>query len=165
VDLDAARVRWRAESDKIGWEHETPLSAEAVEALEGARRERPCVGDTWLFPAPDDPSQPCSRHLFRDWWQRAEALAGVLHGAGLGWHSLRRKFATDLMGSPLKVLCAIGGWKDAQTVLTCYQRADEASMREALATRQRPLAGRGERPFRHRNLTPQIRFQRMRSPA
>ena len=34
---------------------------------------------------------------------------------------------------PLKDLCALGGWKSPQTVLTCYQRADSASMQQALA--------------------------------
>ena len=36
---------------------------------------------------------------------------------GRGWHSLRRKFASDLMDQPLKVLCELGGWKEAKTVL------------------------------------------------
>ena len=55
---------------------------------------------------------------------------------GRGWHSLRRKFATELKGEPLKDLCQLGGWKDPQTVLKCYQTADEESMREALSRRQ-----------------------------
>ena len=33
---------------------------------------------------------------------------------GRGWYSLRRKFASDLMDQPLKVLCELGGWKDGQ---------------------------------------------------
>ena len=56
---------------------------------------------------------------------------------GGGWHSLRRKFASDLMDQPLKVLCELGGWKTAKTVLQCYQRADEAQLREALESRRR----------------------------
>ena len=39
--------------------------------------------------------------------------------------------------TPLKDLCALGGWKDHQTLLTCYQRADEVTMRQALASRLR----------------------------
>jgi len=54
-----------------------------------------------------------------------------------GWHSLRRKFASDLMNQPLKVLCELGGWKTAQTVLQCYQRADEDQLRKALEDRRR----------------------------
>ena len=48
------------------------------------------------------------------------------------WHSLRRKFASDLMDLPLNVLCDLGGWKTAQTVLQCYQRPDEDRLRKAL---------------------------------
>jgi len=50
--------------------------------------------------------------------------------------SLRRKFATELKDEPLKDLCQLGGWKDPQTVLKCYQKADERRMRDALSYRQ-----------------------------
>ncbi len=33
-------------------------------------------------------------------------------------------------------LCYVGGWKEPQTVLKCYQRPDENTVREALAKRQ-----------------------------
>ncbi len=137
-DADRQRgvIRWRAENDKIGYEHETILTQEALAALEKARTERPAIGDAWLLPAPEDPEQPCSRHLMRDWWQRAEELAEVKHEPGLGWHALRRKFATELKQVPLKDLCQLGGWKEPQTVLKCYQKPDEATMREALASRR-----------------------------
>ncbi len=41
------------------------------------------------------------------------------------------------MDQPLKVLCELGGWKTAKTVLQCYQRADEAQLRRALESRRR----------------------------
>ena len=137
-DVDLARrcVRWRGENDKIGFEHETPLTAEAVAALEAARRVRPAVGDAWLFPAPGRQGGPMSRHRFRDWWERLAARAGLQDIPRLGWHALRRKFATELKHVPLKDLCYLGGWKNPQTVLMCYQKADEATMREALRTRR-----------------------------
>ncbi len=56
---------------------------------------------------------------------------------GWGWHSLMRKFATDLMDQPLKVFCDLGGWKTAKTVLRCYQQADEGQLRKALDARRR----------------------------
>ena len=40
------------------------------------------------------------------------------------------------MHEPLKVLCKLGGWKDAETVLNCYQRPDQDSLREALDRRK-----------------------------
>ena len=54
-----------------------------------------------------------------------------------GWHSLRRKFASDLMDQPLKVLCELGGWKNPQTVLICYQHANTGQLRKALDARRR----------------------------
>ena len=78
----------------------------------------------------------------RDWWERGERLAEITHEPGLGWHSLRRKFATELKHTPLKDLCYLGGWKEPQTVLKCYQRPDESTMREALEGRK-PLRALG----------------------
>ena len=73
----------------------------------------------------------------RDWWKRAEKAAGIPRRPGLGWHSLRRKFATDLQEVPLKVLCQLGGWKSYKTVLECYQHPDQGEMRRALEGRER----------------------------
>ncbi|MGD2070956.1 MAG: hypothetical protein PVI57_19965 [Gemmatimonadota bacterium] len=56
---------------------------------------------------------------------------------GRGWHSLRRRFASDLMHKPLKVPCELGGWKTERTVFECYQHADEEQLREALEDRRR----------------------------
>lgn len=72
IDFEKATVRWRAENDKIGFEHVTPLTPEAVAELRAARKNAPAIGDTWMFPAPKDPEVPVSRHLVRDWWQRLE---------------------------------------------------------------------------------------------
>jgi len=138
IDLTpgSACIRWRAELDKIRHEHETPLSELALKELQRARRERSTIGDGWLFPSPSETSEAVSRHLVRDWWQRLENAADLSREPGRGWHSLRRKFATELKHVPTKDLQALGGWKDHQTILTCYQRADEASMKEALRTRR-----------------------------
>ena len=136
VDLAARRVQWRAETDKIGFEHVTPLSAAAVAALEQWRREHPTVGAGWLLPAPGDLSQPCSVFLLGDWWRRAESLAGLPRVRGRGWHSLRRKFASELRHLPLRDLCDLGGWKEPQTVLKCYQQADEQSLAAGLRSRR-----------------------------
>ena len=69
-------------------------------------------------------------------WKKAEKFAELEPKRGRGWHSLRRKFASDLMNQPLKVLCELGGWKTAQTVLQCYQRVDEGQLRKALEERR-----------------------------
>ncbi len=138
VELQGAesRMKWRAENDKIHFEHTTPLTDAAVQELEAARRRRRAIGDGWVIPSPTDPREPVSRNLVRDWWERMQTLAKLPEEKGRGWHSLRRKFATELKHVPLKDLCYLGGWKDPQTILKCYQRADEATMQEALKSRR-----------------------------
>ncbi len=122
IDLEGGVIRWRAEHEKTGYEHCTPVTAEALAALEEAQRRNPGAGDTPVLPAATDASRCAGRSVVRYWWYRAEKLAGLEPKPGRGWHSLRRKFASDLMDQPLKVLCELGGWKTAKTVLQCYQR-------------------------------------------
>jgi integrase len=136
IDLKEKRIFWRAENDKIGMEHSPPLSEEAVKVLEQSRRKRESIGDGWLFPSPEDSSKPCSRHLLRDWWRRAEKLAAIPRTSRLGWHSLRRKFVNDMKAdTPMADLCYLGGWKSPLTVMTVYQQADQVTMRNALSNR------------------------------
>jgi site-specific recombinase XerD len=97
-------------------------------------------GDGWLFPSPTDDAEPIRRDLLRDWWQKIEKRSGIERIRGRGWHSLRRLFATQLQhGNPLKVVCALGGWRDHNTILKCYAQADEKSMRTALENRSRAV--------------------------
>ena len=138
IDMEARIIRWRAENEKTGYEHRTPVTAEVLAVLEEARMQNPRGGNSPVLPAPKDPSRCLDRSRVRVWWQKAEAVAGLEPKRGRGWHSLRRKFASDLMDQPLKVLCELGGWKTAQTVLQCYQRPDEDRLREALEARRSP---------------------------
>jgi hypothetical protein len=61
--------------------------------------------------------------------------AGIARVQGRGWHSLRRKFATELKAASLKDLCALGGWKNHNTILKCYQPPDPKAMWLALENR------------------------------
>ena len=137
IDNEAGVIRWRAEHEKTGFEHRTPVTAEALAVLEEARKENRRIGDAPVLPAPRDPARSIGYAVARYWWGRAERLAGLERKRGRGWHSLRRKFASDLMDQPLKVLCELGGWRTAQTVLQCYQRADEERLKKALDERPR----------------------------
>ena len=140
VDVEGGVIRWRAEHEKTGYEHRTPVTEAAQAVLKEAQRKNPGIGDAPLLPAPKDPARCASKWLLRDRWEKAQELAGLEPKRGRGWHSLRRKFASDLMDQPLKVLCELGGWKTAQTVLQCYQRADEGRLRKALEERQVALS-------------------------
>ena len=137
IDIEGRIIRWRGEHEKTGYEHRTPVTEEVVAVLGEARKHNPGIGNVPLLPAPKNPSVCMRRSLARDWWRKAEELAGLEPKQRRGWHSLRRKFASDLMNQPLKVLCELGGWKTAETVLQCYQRADEERLRKALDDRRR----------------------------
>ena len=146
-DLDTvqASIRWRPEHDKISLDHTVPISEQAAEALREARLRaaKNWEGkqwDGWIFPSPTDSEQPIRRDLLRDWWQRLEKAAGLPRVQRRGWHSLRRKFATDMKDTPLVDLCRLGGWKNPQTVLRCYMKPDEVTMRSALVKRAERLA-------------------------
>ena len=137
IDFEERTILWRAEHEKTGYEHRTPATAEALAALAEARRHNCASGDAPVLPSPRHPSACVSGPQVAVWWKSAERRAGLEPKRGRGWHSLRRKFATDLMGLPLKVLCDLGGWKEAQTVLRCYQHTDEVQLRTALDSRPR----------------------------
>ena len=79
-------------------------------------------------------SQPVRRELVRDWFEQAEKLAEVPHVRGRGFHSLRRKFATERRHYSLADLQHLGGWKDHQTILKCYQRPELDELRAAMQT-------------------------------
>ena len=140
IDLEGRSIRWRAEHEKSGYGHLTPATAEAIAALEEARKRYRGIGDAPVLPHTKDPSKCATTSMAAAWWRKAGKLAGLEPKRGRGWHSLRRKFASDMMDQPLKVLCELGGWKDAQTVLRCYQRADDDRLRKALDRRARPLS-------------------------
>ena len=138
IDFEGGAIRWRAEHEKTGFGHVTPATAEAIAALEEARTWNRGVGDAPVLPHTKDPSKCTTNAMAAGWWRKAVKLAGLEPKRGRGWHSLRRKFASDLMDQPLKVLCELGGWKDSKTVLRCYQRADDTRLRTALERRARP---------------------------
>jgi integrase len=135
VDLETGWVTWRAAEGNKGYEHSIPLSDAAAEALRAAHKAAARIGDGWVFPSPTEPEKPIRRDLLRDWWQKLEAKAGLERIRGRGWHSLRRKFATDLKHTPMPDLQSLGGWRDHNTILKCYQRPDETTMRSALEKR------------------------------
>ena len=140
IDFEGGAVRWRAEHEKTGYGHVTPVTADAMAILEEARQWNPGIGDTPVLPHTKDSSKCISASQAGMWWRKARKLSGLQPKRGRGWHSLRRKFASDLMDQPLKVLCDLGGWKSAQTVLRCYQRADQGRLRKALEHRTRALS-------------------------
>lgn len=135
VGFTAGALRWRAGNDKIRFEHVVPLDRAVLSMLQVLRRSAPVIGHAWIFPSPTDPSRPISRNLVRDWWKRLEKAAGIAHVKGRGWHSLRRRFATDLDHLPLKQLMELGGWRTPASVIR-YQKPTTEQLRASLRTRR-----------------------------
>jgi len=144
INFEGGMILWRAEHDKSDYGHVTPVTAEALSALSEAPGPVPLAGKAPLLPAPRNPVAAVGAARLHAWWQKAQILAGLDPMPGRGWHSLRRKFASDLMDQPLKVLCELGGWKTAKTVLQCYQRPDAGQLRKALEDRRRARDGNRE---------------------
>jgi integrase len=138
VDFETNRITWRTAHDKSRLEHITPLTMELRTVLQVERRNRFAIGDGWIFPNPKDPETPLPKHVAGDWMTRGLKSIGIKEGERYGYHSIRRQFATSMKTIPLADLCALGGWKDSQTVIRCYMQPDERTMREALENR-RPI--------------------------
>jgi integrase len=132
VDLEQRLIVWRAANDKAGIEHVTPLTDDAARVLSKARVQLATIGDGWVLPSPVKAGQPVSRHVLHKWLKKALETIRLGDTARIGYHCFRRKFASELMGLPLKELMALGGWRDPDTILTCYQQVDLESLRGAL---------------------------------
>ena len=50
IDMEGGVVRWRAEHEKSGYEHRTPVTAEALAVFQEARKRNPETGTLWCYP-------------------------------------------------------------------------------------------------------------------
>jgi integrase len=141
VDLQEGTIRWRAEHDKGGYEDVRPMSDAVREALREARKVQKAIGSAPVFPAPKDPTRACDRHLLDNWLRKAFAKAEVKQEPGGMWHTLRRKWATERKGYPVKDVAAAGGWRDERTILTSYQQSDAATVRQVVLHPTQRLVG------------------------
>jgi integrase len=97
IDLDQGTILWRAETDKIRFEHEPSATEEALRALDRARRQAKAIGDAWVLPSTEHSSLPSPRTTFNKWWQRAVKLAklpaarSAADGTRCGAYSPRRR--------------------------------------------------------------------------
>jgi integrase len=121
-------IRWPAATDKQGKESTIPIRAEVRRALERVLAERPGLGAAYLFPAPESPERPITKDRARAWLRAAEKLAGLPHTEWSGFHAFRRKWATERKHLPTVDVAAAGGWIGTDTLIRCYQQADEATM-------------------------------------
>lgn len=141
VDLQAGTIRWRAEFDKKGYEQVVPMSEAVSKALREARKAQAAIGGSPVFPSPQGPTTPCDRYLLDRWLRRAFAKAEVTPLNGGLWHSLRRKWATERKGYPVKDVAAAGGWRDEGTILKSYQQVDPETVKQVVLHPTRRLSG------------------------
>jgi integrase len=140
VDFAAGTIRWRAEHDKKGYEQVVPMSDAVKDALLDARRAQKTIGNAPVFPATKNPAVPCDRHLLDNWLRRCFPLAGVELEKGGLWHTLRRKWATERKGYPVKDVAAAGGWQDVETLLKSYLQTDPETVRRIVLNPTQRLA-------------------------
>lgn len=126
-------VRWRAEADKKGYESEIPMPPAWLDEMKRYRRQLHAVAG-WIFPGERKPERPMDRHPFDRWLAVAEAKAGLPKLQGGLWHPYRRMWATARKDLPLKDVAAAGGWRDIETLLTCYQQPDRETLLRVMQT-------------------------------
>ena len=127
-DFEATTIRWRAESDKKRKEWVIPMPPALIEEV---RRFRVKLGGAFgglVFPSASDSAKPLGREVFQQALIAAETRAQLPKLDGGAWHALRRKWASERKHLPLVDVAAAGGWKDTQSLLTCYQHADQETM-------------------------------------
>lgn len=129
LDLDGLTVRWRSENDKRGYEVVLPLPQGVRDALQRWQARSGGIGMAWVFPSPQKPNDPVSRHLLDDWLRRAYRLAGLTPKRGGMWHPFRRKFATERKGQSPVDVAHYAGWRDLRTLQGIYQQPDVESMK------------------------------------
>ena len=122
------RLRWPADTDKIGLETTVPIGPDVRAAIDRIFAERPGIGKGYLFPSPHEPGKPLRYELAGDWLRKAEKPAGVPKQDGALWHAYRRKWATERKHLSEVDVAAAGGWADPNTLRLIYQQPDQASM-------------------------------------
>ena len=127
------RLQFRSEHDKRSRGRVVPLPEELGKELQRFQRRLSTIGQGWMFPRTNE-KEHWSREIFDQQLRLAVQHAGLEHLKGGLWHPFRRKWATERKEMALVDVKAAGGWKDTNTLLTCYQHTDEASMLNVMAS-------------------------------
>lgn len=134
-------VCWRAEFDKRDRERKVPLPALLAEEIRSFQTRLGGIGQSWLFPTKGG-TKPWPRELFDQLLRQAEQEAGLEHLKGGLWHPFRRKWATERKHLPIPDVKAAGGWKDTNTLLTCYQHTSDESMLAVMESPRKLVSSR-----------------------
>jgi integrase len=134
IDFERRLIKWRAEADKKEKEWVVPMPVELADELKQFRKRLGAISG-WSFFGERLPDQCMDRHLFDKRPTVAEKRAKLPKLKGGLWHPYRRKWATERKHHAITDVAATGGWKDVETLLTCYQQPDAETM---LAVRSEP---------------------------
>lgn len=93
--------------------------------IKAAQVHLAAVGEDWVFKQAYK-NAPWAAAQCQDLLRRAERAAGLEKLDGGLWHAYQRKWATERK-HPIKDV-ATAGWHDHDTLTTCYQHTDEATM-------------------------------------
>ena len=125
-------IRWRAESDKQGYDTLAPLSERARLELDAYMVKNPRLGGAWLFASPRRDAGAFRADVASKWLLRAEKLAKLPKLRGGIWHPYRRLWATERKALPDADVAAAGGWRDTRALRLSYQHADPATMKSVV---------------------------------
>jgi integrase len=143
-------LRFRASTDKLGFESVVPISADARDALDRYLQAHPRVGDAPLFPARSDGARAAHKVLAGYWLRRAELRAELPKMERGAWHAFRRLWASERRHLPAQDVAAGGGWRSLEVMRTAYQHADALGVYAAVSgTADAPAKGR-KAPNSHR---------------
>ena len=126
VDLDRGRIHWRGDRgvDKMQLQMTRPTTRRAMRYLRVWQKH--CPSQDWVFPAPRDETKVVSKGTAQSWILAAFKAAGLKRPKGLGWHGLRRKWASERRGHALTDVKEAGGWLSMAALLRYVQVDDEA---------------------------------------
>src|SRR5438445_7144469 len=133
ISLDPPEIKFRAEFDKRGRDRVVPIPEALAEELRSFKVKFAAVGDGWLFPCAEKHDH-WPREVFGELFSRVERHAGLPHLKGGQFHQFRSKWATERKNMSLVDVMAAGGWRDAQTLHSCYQLATTDGMLEVMST-------------------------------
>jgi integrase len=129
LDLETGVVRVRSSSAKLGRFRLTVVGTRAIEALRALPQASP-----WVFPSPRS-NGPIAPQTITWRWARLRKRAGLQGPDGDVWlHDTRRTWGTtSAQQLPLPDVLAMGGWRNASTLLQHYHRLTPGRLREIRA--------------------------------
>lgn len=133
VDFSKGTIRWRAETDKKEREWIVPVPAELLAEIRSFRVKLGGAFGGLMFAAHLDRSKPLTRDAFGHWLREAETLAKLPKLDGSLWHAYRRAWATARKRLSVKDVAHAGGWSDTNTLIACYQQADDETLLEVMS--------------------------------